>query len=340
MSWDNGTVKWKLHWWVTRPTQNDRDMETKMAAIARWLLRWRGAPLMAAVFAIVASGTLVARGTSSGSADDQGSVGWLSIVLVGVIGTLFVLVALRLLAMLAGVDPDAKSIAQRLTNGPDQQRLLARWLQRTRWARNVGGIAGLVWWAFGTSGQGDVLLCGVGGIALGSMVAQLHHIRPVTGPRTASLEHRSVHDYIPAEWRRRMIAVGALASLLVAGGFIVADAGAAVWWGIAVLVVLGSAYFVQWRVAARRRPALSTGLQQADNLARELAIDRGLAQPATYFALALFAHGAGSFEASFGGAATAVSVVAWLYALYLWWNNRRLGLDHILNLEHAQPVAA
>jgi hypothetical protein len=101
--------------------------------------------------------------------------------------------------------------------------------------------------------------------------------------------------------------------------------------------VLGGARLAQERVATRPRPAVSDKLTRADDLARELAIGRGLARPATFFALALVARGFFSLTPAIGGFAELLGGAAWLYALYLWWHNRRLGLDFLLT-ETRDPV--
>ncbi len=305
-----------------------------MKGIANWFSRWHGLPIATAVLVLAAMGVLLARGADQGGAN----VGGIGYLVVGFIALVLLVFVANLVVLLSGVDPDAASIAHRLTTGPEQQRLLERWLGRTRWARNVGGLSGIGWWLFGTSAQGDPLLCGVAGIAVGSVVAQLHHVRSPSGSRTASLDRRSVREYIPIEWERRMLVMSVLSVALVIAGFSSANGGGAVRWGAVSIVALASVHLVQRRVAARPRPALSGELHVADDLARGLAIDRGLAQPATYLSLALFAHGVGSLAATHGGAATAISVAAWLFALRLWWLNRRLGLDDVVPLTRAVPA--
>ncbi len=303
-----------------------------MNLLTGWLSRQRRLPLMAAFLAVAIPFVFVARATTDGSATAPGQL-----LVIGLLLVALAVVITQLGVMLAGVDPEAAVIAQGLASAPDEQRLLTRWLHRTRWARNVGGLAGLTWWVIGTSLDGDILLYGVGGVAIGSMVAQLHHARRPTGLRTASLDQRSVSHYIPDDWQRRMIVVALMALGMIVAGIGITDAGTASWWGVAALAVLAAAHLIQRRVAGRPRPALATGLQQADDLARELAIDRGLAQPATYAALVMFAHGSLALEQGLGGVATALAVAAWLYALYAWWQNRRLGLDIVI--DQRQPVA-
>jgi hypothetical protein len=304
-----------------------------MRALFVLVTRWRGQLLLAfAAVIAVAMVTLLVRGGD----DVAGASSILGPVLIAVL----VLLALGALvgagAMFAGVDPDARLIASRLTTGSEPRRLLARWLRRTRWARNVGGASGIAWWIFGTSAQGDLLVHAIVGIALGSMASQLHHVRPGTGPRTASLARRTVADYLPVTLARQMIVVASAAVLVAVVGLVTDGGIGAVPWAVAAMVVIGAAHLVQRRVASRSRPALPDPLERADDLARELAIGRGLAQPAVYCALALLAHGSGRLVPAVGGIATAVSVLAWLSALVLWWRNRGLGLDHLVD----QPLEA
>ncbi len=301
-----------------------------MKRLPRWLTRHNGLGLIALGAAATTPVVLLAR---SGSNTSRSAAELVVLLLVAL--AVAVLLA-RIGVMLAGIDPDAERIAQHLAVAPDQQRLLTRWLGRTRWARNMAGLAGITWWIFGTSAHGDLLLYGVGGVAVGSMAAQLHHVRRPMGPRTASLARRSVEQYLPAPWRRRMLVVTGLGLVTIAGSMTVNHAGDALGWGIAALAIMTGAHIMQRRVAGRARPALATGLTSADDLARSLAIGRGLAQPATYFGLALIAHGAVHFEDSLGVVATALSAAAWLYALSSWWQNRRLGLDSLLD----QPLPA
>jgi hypothetical protein len=264
---------------------------------------------------------------------------------VAVIGIALVMVALvvglvQLGRMLAGNDPDVPRLAEGLVSDPGQRRLLSRWMLRARRARNIGGVCGLVVWTLGTSAQGDLLLCGVGGIALGAMIAELHSVRPRRGPRTATLDVRRVGHYLADRDRNRMLGVAAAAVVLCVTAVAIDGLGTSVWCGGAALGVLGAAHAVQRRVAARPRPAIGASLRHADDLARELAIGRGLARPATYFGLALLARGAFSFGPDAGDIGTIVGVAAWMYALGLWWRNRRLGLDFLLQRPGPAPAPA
>jgi hypothetical protein len=237
---------------------------------------------------------------------------------------------MRTFGRFGGIDADAERIAASLASDVDQRRLLTRWLIRAQWGRFVGGLAGFVVWGLGTRIQGDLLLCGAAGIAFGAMSVELHHAQPSWGPRTARLEVRSIGFYALKSDLRRMAAVAFVAMVLVVVGIANAQVRPACWWGLATLAVLGAAGAVQHRVATRPRPALPPGLQQADDLARELAIGRGLARPSTYLALALVARACYSTMPIIGGWGRVAGGIAWLYALYLWWSNRRLGLDFLI----------
>ena len=286
---------------------------------------------VAAVGVVVIGGAILVARTGS-------DAGFGTTAILVVLLLLALLVAFRVARLLAGVDPEAVDIAGRFGGDADQQRLLARWLQRARWGRNVGGLAGLTFWLFGTSTQGDVLVYGVGGVALGAIAAELHHVTPTGGPRTARLEPRSIDEYLMTADRRRMI-VAALGALVVATlGVVIGGSMAPTLLGLAALAVLALTRAVQQQVATRARPAIADRLRRADDFARELAIGRGLARPATYFALALIARGCFILNDATQGAGGLVGIGVWIYAAVLWWNNRRLGLDFVLR--SPQPVLA
>lgn len=254
-------------------------------------------------------------------------------ILVVAVGTVLLSVGLQL----AGFDGEAPEIAGRLASDPDQQRLLTRWLERARWARFVGGLAGCTAWFLGTRAHGDLLLFGGGGIAIGAMLAETHHVRPRRGPRTARLDVRTVDDYLMDHDARRMIGVAVVGAGVAVTGVVTTRTGAPTWWGLAALATLGAARLVQQRVVSRPRPAAAPNLLRADDLARELAIGRGLARPATFFALTLIARGGYALMAEIGKPGRWLGVAAWAYALYLWWHNRRLGLDFLLT-EQREPL--
>ncbi len=278
---------------------------------------------MLAVAAIIPVRTNDGNGLSSTDA-------WL-VVTLAVLLTILFYVLLSLGLQLAGMDGEAPRIAQHLAADPDQQRLLQRWLERARWARFVGGFAGVITWVLGTQTNGDVLVLGTGGIATGAVLAELHHIRRTSGPRTARIEVRSVTDYLTRRDARRMIGVAVVAGGAAITGAWDGDTRAAMWWGLGALLALGVTRLAQQRVATRARPAVSDKLTRADDLARELAIGRGLARPATFFALALVARACFALESTIGDLAQVLGVAAWLCAFVLWWQNRRLGLDFLMS---------
>jgi hypothetical protein len=307
-----------------------------MRSVAGW--KWliaRRTTITVAVVLIAGGMLLVISGDDEGSGSNvTGVVVFVAFVAVAVLVLVFFF---NTTLQLAGFDGEASEIAEHLATDPDQRRLLARWLGRARWARLVGGFSGCLIWILGTQMQGDLLLLGTGGIAAGATLAELHHIRPRKGPRSARLDVRSVGDYMMRQDARRMIGVGLVACAVAVVGVVASDARAAMWWGLAAATALGAARLAQERVATRPRPAVSDKLTRADDLARELAIGRGLARPATFFALALVARGFYSMAPAIDELAGLLGGAAWVYALYLWWHNRRLGLDFLLT-EAREPV--
>ena len=284
----------------------------------RWVI-----PAGILVFALP---TLVVVARTDGSSASRSL--WQVVLLLALIA-LLVAVVLGFGLQLAGFDGEAEDIAHGLTTDQDQARLLERWLTRARWARLVGGFSGVITWMLATDGRGDLLLLGTAGIAVGAMLAELHHVRRRPGPRTARLDVRRVDDYLLASDRNRMIGV-AIAAVAV-GILALALRPVAAWWALAALVVLGLARLMQQRVAGRPRPAVAPKLLRADDLARELAIGRGLARPTTVFALTLIARAGYMMMANHHDIGRTIGIVAWLYALYLWWHNRRLGLDFVID---------
>jgi len=263
---------------------------------------------------------------------------WPKVGLAGfVLACVFLVAAVQLFVLLSGVDSDVDLIAGELSSDNCQQRLVARWLSKARWARNVGGLAGVCIWAVGTEAGGSLLIWGFGGITIGAMVAEFHHIRPSRGRRTATLVNRSVSDYLPSSERRRMMGVAVGAIVIGILGFVLGGTSVH-WWSIAALAVLGLSTGAQRRVARRPRSGLPIALRYGDDTIRKLAISRGLARPSSYWALALLARGLSGFDSGRNGFVEALGVIIWIYAIYLWWNNRRLGLDYLL--ESAEPVPA
>lgn len=55
----------------------------------------------------------------------------------------------------------------------------------------------------------------------------------------------------------------------------------------------------------------------------------GLARPATFLALAILARALFALRPTLGGYGALLGVLAWCYAVNIWWRNRRLGLHHL-----------
>jgi hypothetical protein len=288
---------------------------------------------VSSIAVVVTLGALLVTARTNGT--DRWTAG--RIVAVVLFGALAVFVLVVLLRHLAGIDNEATDIAAGLATDPEQQRLLARWLQRARWARWVGGFCGLLAWMLATNGKGDVLVFGTAGIALGAVAAELHHLRRARGPRTARLEVRTVDDYLLPYDAGQMTLVALVALVFGVATVWSTRTRPATWWALAAVAVIALTRLAQWRVATRARPALSASLTRADDLVRELAIGRGLARPATFLSVALLARAGftlGSTQSLFGAL---FGVVAWCYAYTLWWHNRRLGLDFMVD-EHRPPI--
>jgi hypothetical protein len=195
----------------------------------------------------------------------------------------------------------------------------------------------LLAWILATNGKGDVLVFGTAGIALGAVAAELHHLRRARGPRTARLEVRTVDDYLLPYDAGQMTIVALVALVLGVATVWSARTRPATWWALVSVAVIALTRLAQWRVATRARPALSPSLTRADDLVRELAIGRGLARPATFLALALIARAGFALRPTIGILGGLIGIVAWFYAYTLWWHNRRLGLDFMVD-EHRRPI--
>jgi hypothetical protein len=294
---------------------------------------WRGALVLGTL--LLAFALLVP--VRAGDNDDNTQLWlWLNLPIAAAV---LVYVLANIGMQFAGVDADAPQLARHLAAHPEQQRLLTRWLERARWARFVGGFAGLVAWVLATNLRGSVLLFGTAGIFVGAVLAELHHVRRPAGPRTARLEVRTIGDYLLTSDARWMIGVGIAALVATIVGALDDGTRAASWWALAALGVLGLTRLVQQRVASRARPAVSPELTRADDLARELAIGRGLARPATYVGLALISEAADSLQPLLGGAASLLTIACWLTAFVRWWQNRRLGLDFLMQVPRAPVVS-
>jgi hypothetical protein len=77
----------------------------------------------------------------------------------------------------------------------------------------------------------------------------------------------------------------------------------------------------------------------ADDLARALAIGRGLGEPAGYWAIALLGSAVHAVEPVVGWLGSIVATGLWLYAVLAWWQNRRLGLANVVGGASPPPAA-
>jgi hypothetical protein len=230
-------------------------------------------------------------------------------------------------------DPQAAADAGTLVDDDVQRALVARWLARARRARNIGGVCGVVVWLVGTATQGDLLLLGVGGVALGAIAAELHHVTRRRGPRTASLDVRTVGGYLEPGARGLMVFAGAVPAVTAVAATVLGrwSSGA---WAMSGVLSLSVVALAQWRVAHRPRPAVGERLRAADDLVRRLAISHGLAVPGSALSLALASHALFQLDSFVAGFA---AVAVWAAALSTWWRSRGLRLDPA---EVREPIAA
>lgn len=220
---------------------------------------------------------------------------------------------------------------------PAGRALMRRFISRSRRFRLVGGLVGigisLVITATRSDSSGSItigLLPALAGAVAGSIVAEAFRIRPVKGPRTASLGIRQDLDYsdATADLRERMIAV-------IATGVAVAALLQGNWGSIGLFVVfIGAGLLRRWaqhRVALRGRPALEPNLAEADDQVRRMAVRNGLARPmVTLMALIVSTQaallGAGYEEATLPGqAAGLISLALAVVGVVWWWTNRNFG---------------
>ncbi|MEZ5407310.1 MAG: hypothetical protein R2761_04745 [Acidimicrobiales bacterium] len=317
------------------------DRSERAGRTGRWgrVLVLRGYPLLIVVIGL---GVLFVVPASV----VEGEGGWsgsnIVSVLVAIVVTLLGAFALFVLGRnLAGHDPDAGRIAARLSGDEPSRLLLTRWLQRVRWRRWLGGFLGVLSaLLLSVDGSGpNIVLSGFAGIMLGSLSAELHHWRRPDGggARAADLTRRRLSDYTsPGEqWLLGAAAMGAviLAATDLAGTTAhTTDRGPGWPWAGTALGVVAGVVAMQWRIVTRRRPALPPELRRADDLARRLAVSRGMAQPGLALALALLA------EASTRVGLGLVAAVCWLLAVGVWLGTRRLGLDKLLSAPPANAA--
>jgi len=238
---------------------------------------------------------------------------------------------LSLSVNLAGFDPEADEFATAAAPGELGERLLLRWLQRVRWRRWVGGFVGMLsglsiisLLETGDLGSGGFVYPGLLGLTLGSLSAELHHLRPRRKTTMiADLTVRSMADYTDPTDQKALAVCAAVA--LATFGYALSSS-ASVGWAIAAVGIVVAAVALQHRVALRRRPALTAELREADDLLRTIAVSRGIARPAIALSLATVGIALAPSSAVF---AESVEAVVWIVALVFWWRNRGLGLKSI-----------
>ncbi len=230
------------------------------------------------------------------------------------IGAAVVLTAASGLALnLAGFDPAGPRVVADVDATPLGRDLLVRWLSRSRYARFVGGSAGvIVGVGLGDGDLGPALLGLLAGVAVGGALAELHVAgRPGVARRTADLTARRLVDVVPAIDRIAAVALAVAAIIVMVTAPMVGGPGssAAIRWALASLVVVVSLTGAQRGVVERGRPALDPDLRSADDLLRRLAATQGFARPAIALAAALLAE---AFLAiGWGG----LALVLWLVGL-------------------------
>lgn len=266
---------------------------------------------------VVLASTLVAATDIGGSI----SIGFVLVLLFAIVAG-----GASVLGIIARRDSGELAEVPQLITTSQQAAVLERWISRARWGRAVGGFAGVTAAFIATDGGGfsELLVLGAGGIAAGTIAVESHHLRRRRrGVATATLDVRSVRSYLD-----RGDAVLMAASALVLAGtaltLLVIAPGRTMWWVAIGAVALAIVLAGQQLVARRARPAVSTELRRADDLARALAISHGLARPGVVIVLACCAQGLIGVESH--GVAGTVGLVLLCAALGMWWSNRRLGL--------------
>lgn len=271
---------------------------------------------------------------ASRSTGDEPEASWSMIELVGVWSVLLGVVGFALVSLLILPDHDNDHIAAQLLRTGDGRELVARWLHRVSFYRNLGGLAGLILWvASWTNGLNTetILAFGTGGLVAGGIAAECRRFAPVETSNIASVEPRRIGTYLVARDERRAAGLAVVWLGIAVAGVVQGVGGAVLPLVAAALGILGIVRLTQRRVANRPRPNLEPELTRADDLVRELAITRGLAQPANAFAMTMLAPAFQLFSDDGGVWADTLSLIVWLTSVAWWAKNRRLGLDWLLD---------
>lgn len=236
----------------------------------------------------IAAAFLIFRSPSDG-AFITAAVVWFGLLAVGIVA---------LLANLAGLDPQSAQIAEDITSNELKQRLVERWLRRSRHYRYVGGAVGfVVGLGFVDNGGLEMVYGLFAGIALGGALAELHVLRPRSaGVRAADLTSRELRDYTsPSDtFALVAIAVVGLATCLAAVLTTEASTGRSVALSVVAITIVALTYGLQRVVTTRPRPAVTQELRDADDLLRHLAATQGFARPAIAVSLMTLALAVGA----------------------------------------------
>ena len=250
-------------------------------------------------------------------------------VVVALLGAIM----LWLLYLIAGTDHHARSTVSELGTDPSSRELLERWAIRTAWYRRMGGLFASVLWFFTSKGMfdlGRLFVMAMIGVFVGSIVAERHRYRGGRGPRCATLQTRSVRQYLdPVERRRATVLAMIWIGWVAISVFVPQGSSVNIWpYAAAGLSVLGLAHLVQRRVVSRAQPHLPHSLKDADDLARRLAVTRSLGRTSNIVALVLFSSALDGSSPVLGqSVASIISGAAFLLALWWWWKNRHLALS-------------
>lgn len=317
--------------WLTGGVVVASRRSARPAGAATGRSRWgwfslRAWPLVLVVLAVGVPFGLIDRSPGQTTAGE--------LVLFGLVLAISGLGLFSLGLSLAGHDPAAERVAGELATDPAARLLLTRWLARTRWRRWLGGLLGAVTGLLVLGSGAGMASLALAGLMIGSCSAELHHLRGNrrSGPRTAGLTQRRLGDYTV---RREQMGLGIVAAgslvALVAG--LVAAEPTGVRWAALGLLTLAATLALQWRIAVRRRPALPAELHEADDLARHLAVSRGVARPGLALGSAFLAQAVGALGVS------SLAAVIWVVAVGLFWWGRGLGIDRLATRStHRRPA--
>lgn len=253
-------------------------------------------------------------------------------------GLAFMLMLVIVVIAVAFSPVPAADIAAAVAPTPNGRALVARFVERSRRFRLVGGLLGVaavMVVSAATAEEGSTaitiaLVPALAGAMVGSILAEFFRARRPSGTRTASLEVRDTSRYSDETADRREIVIGAITA-----GIATVAAMSGSWDAVALTAVVPALAlvrrWVQHRIAIRPRPAVDEALAAADDEVRRMAVRHGIARPMVTL-MALAASGAAALaqepfdEVSwtaqilgFAALGLAITGVVW------WWKNRNFG---------------